>query len=89
MHEIIAMKNVIYFNKTNFRSIERKSNAVIKEMKDHLNKSYQLISIEQIIEFVKELQSQLQTEKVKTVLSLFVFFVIFVIYKQRKNNTKI
>ncbi|ETO11811.1 hypothetical protein RFI_25567 [Reticulomyxa filosa] len=45
-----------------------KANAVIKEMKDHLDKSYQLISIEQIIKFVKELQSQLHTEKVKTLM---------------------
>ncbi|ETO18423.1 hypothetical protein RFI_18842, partial [Reticulomyxa filosa] len=38
----------------------------IKEMKDHLDKSCQLISIQQVIALVKELQLQLQTEKLKT-----------------------
>ncbi|ETO03277.1 hypothetical protein RFI_34133, partial [Reticulomyxa filosa] len=37
----------------------------IKEMKDHLDKSCQLISIQQVISLVKVLQSQLQTEKLQ------------------------
>ncbi|ETO35290.1 hypothetical protein RFI_01773 [Reticulomyxa filosa] len=37
----------------------------MKEMKDHLDKSCQLISIQHVISLVKELQSQLQTEKLK------------------------
>ncbi|ETO05968.1 WD-40 repeat-containing protein [Reticulomyxa filosa] len=59
----------------------------IKEMKDHLDKSCQLISIQQIISFIKELQSQLQNEKLQTVLSLFFFF--FLEYLEFKNKRKI
>ncbi|ETN99734.1 hypothetical protein RFI_37733, partial [Reticulomyxa filosa] len=38
----------------------------IKEMKDHLDKSCQLISIQQIIALIKELKLQLQIERLKT-----------------------
>ncbi|ETO34717.1 hypothetical protein RFI_02373, partial [Reticulomyxa filosa] len=65
----------------------------IKEMKDHLDKSCQLISIQQIIALIKELQLQLQTEKVKTVLLLFFcsFIIIFDELKEihLKSNTEI
>ncbi|ETO11328.1 hypothetical protein RFI_26049, partial [Reticulomyxa filosa] len=43
----------------------------IGEMKDHLDNSCRLISIQHIILLVKELQSQLQAEKLQTVLSPF------------------
>ncbi|ETN99862.1 hypothetical protein RFI_37605, partial [Reticulomyxa filosa] len=52
----------------------------IKEMKDHLDKSCQLISIQQVISLVKVLQSQLQTEKLQIVLSFFFFFCVFEIF---------
>ncbi|ETO15343.1 hypothetical protein RFI_22021 [Reticulomyxa filosa] len=46
----------------------------IREIEDHLNNSCQLISTQHIISLVKELQSQLKTEKLQTVLSSFFFF---------------
>ncbi|ETO33618.1 hypothetical protein RFI_03483 [Reticulomyxa filosa] len=50
----------------------------IKEMKDHLDKSCQLTSIQHIILLIKELQLQLQlqTEGMKTVLSFLCFYNI-------------
>ncbi|ETO31118.1 WD-40 repeat protein [Reticulomyxa filosa] len=56
-----------YEDETNWTSKSKCNHkGKIKEMKDHLDKSCQLISIEQIISLVKELQSQLQTEKLQT-----------------------
>ncbi|ETO28796.1 hypothetical protein RFI_08330, partial [Reticulomyxa filosa] len=60
----------------------------IKKMKDHSDKSCQLISTQQIIALVKELQLQLQTEKLKTVLLFLCFYNIHFFVRKGKITQK-